>query len=248
MALLSPYGKPQTTFIGIVGAAMIAGSTFMALRSAAPMGWWLTALTLVVAVVVLLAFFRDPDREVPTQRGQVVAPADGRISSIHDVENYEPFRGPAKCIRIFLSVLDVHVNRSPMHGRVTSVTHKPGLYMNALKAESAEHNESVTIVLEHPAHGFPVAAIRQVAGAIARRIVCGVKSGDTLQRGQRFGLIKFGSTTEVYLPNPERVDIRVRKGQYVWGGNTVLAVVTSKSDAASPASETETPSSAISPT
>ena len=235
MALLSPYGKPQTTFIEIVGAAMIGGSTFMALRSTAPMGWWITDASLVVVVLVLLAFFRDPDREVPTQRGQVVAPADGRVSSIHDVAHYEPFDGPAKCIRIFLSVLDVHVNRSPMHGRVTSVTHKPGKYLNALKAESAEFNESVTIVLEHPTHQTPVAAVRQVAGAIARRIVCGVKLGDVLQRGQRFGLIKFGSTTEVYLPMPERVDVRVRKGQYVWGGSTVVALVTSRSDAPSPA-------------
>lgn len=217
--MISPYGRPQTFIVGIGGLIAVA--------AAAAFQLWITAVILALVALAGLAFFRDPERKIPTLRGQVVAPADGRISSIHDIEHFEPFNGPAKCIRIFLSVLDVHVNRSPLHGRVASITHKPGQYLNALKAESAELNESVTIVMINPAHQVPIAAVRQIAGAIARRIVTGCEVGDTLQRGQRFGLIKFGSTTEVYLPYPEKVEVRVRKGQYVWGGQTVLAMVSS---------------------
>ena len=112
-----------------------------------------------------------------------------------------------------------------MHGRVASVTHKPGKHINAIKAESAEHNESVTVVLRHPVSGVALCAVRQVAGAIARRIVCGAREGELLQRGQRYGMIKFGSTTELYLPNPQRVKVMVGEKEYVYGGSTVLAVV-----------------------
>lgn len=215
--MISPLGKPQTTLLGFGGAAAIAATLFL--------GWNLAAGLCLVFTLAGLAFFRDPERDIPSLRGQVVAPADGRISSIHDVPHFQPLGGPAKCIRIFLSVLDVHVNRSPLHGRVASITHKPGQHLNALRAESAELNESVTIVLENPAHQVPIAVVRQIAGAIARRIVTACKVGDTLQRGQRFGLIKFGSTTELYLPHPDKVEVRVRQGQYVWGGQTVLAMI-----------------------
>ncbi|MBI1370937.1 MAG: phosphatidylserine decarboxylase family protein [Planctomycetes bacterium] len=222
--MLSPYGKPQTTIIAALGLAAFVAALIA--------HGWITAAIVFVVTLVLLAFFRDPNRTVPTMRGQVVAPADGRISSIHQLEHYEPLNGPAVCIRIFLSVLDVHVNRSPMHGRVVSITHKPGQHLNALKAESAELNESVTLVFNNPAHDLPVCVVRQVAGAIARRIVTGVAVGDILQRGQRFGLIKFGSTTELYLPHPDRVELRVQQGQYVYGGATVLAHVPSLADLA----------------
>ena len=225
--MLSPYGKPQTTVIIVLGG--VAALVFAFLQ------WWIALAIAVVATLALLAFFRDPERQVPTQRGQVIAPCDGRVSSIHDLEHFEPFGGPARCIRVFLSVFDVHVNRSPMHGRVVSVTHKPGKKLNALKAESAELNESMTIVLEHPTQRAPVAAVRQIAGAIARHIVCGAAVGDTLQRGQRYGMIKFGSTTEVYLPHPEKVQVQVRQGQYVWGGETIIALVTPLQDMSQPA-------------
>lgn len=220
--MLSPYGKPQTTIIGIIGTGAMVGAAYF--------GWWITLAILAVITVGLLAFFRDPHRTVPTLRGQAVAPADGRISSIHTVDHYEPFDGPALCLRIFLSVLDVHINRAALHGKVASITHKPGKYLNALKAESAELNESVTLVFHNPTHEVPVCAIRQIAGAIARRIVTGVDVGDILQRGQRFGMIKFGSTTELYLPHPDRVEVKIQQGQYVWAGVTVMAIVPSVAD------------------
>jgi phosphatidylserine decarboxylase len=152
-------------------------------------------------------------------------------------------------------VLDVHVNRSPIYGRVTAIRHKPGEHLNALKPESAERNESATLTLHHPTHGHPVAVVRQIAGSIARRIVCGVEEGEILQRGQRFGLIKFGSTTELYLPQPDRVRVEVREGQYVYGGATLVAMVGSphpvgeagRAGAAAPVGATTTASSPSSP-
>ena len=217
VALISSHGRPQTTWI--IALSLAAGV------GAGVMQWWWVLGGVVFVAVVLLAFFRDPERVVPTGRGLVVSSADGRVTSVHTLERYEPLGGPAVCIRVFLSVLDVHVNRSPMHGRVRSITPKAGEFLSALKAESAERNESVTVVLEHPIRGDAVCAVRQVAGAVARRIVCGATVGQVLQRGERFGLIKFGSTTEVYLPHPERVTVKVGKGLYVWGGVTVLAEV-----------------------
>jgi phosphatidylserine decarboxylase len=143
------------------------------------------------------------------------------------VAHFEPFNGPATCVRVFLSVLDVHVNRSPCHGVVLSVEHRPGLHLNALNPQSAQDNESTTVVLVHPVRRHPVAAVRQIAGLLARTIVCPVQEGQVLQRGQRFGMIKFGSTTELYLPAYYQPQVLVSVGQKVSGGTTVLATVNS---------------------
>jgi phosphatidylserine decarboxylase len=215
--MLTPYGKRQWLTIIIVTLVLAGVGVYLK-------WWWLPPVVVVIALL-LLSFFRDPNRRVPAQKGVMVSPADGRISSIHQLDHYEPLGGPATCIRIFLSVADVHVNRSPCHGYVASITPKPGLYLNALNPKSAEVNESNLIVLVHPVKRTPIAAIRQVSGLIARTIVCGCKVGDTLQRGQRFGMIKFGSTTELYVPEAARPQIEVRQGQYVWAGKTVLLKV-----------------------
>ncbi len=227
--MLTAYGKREWLTILIVGGA--AAVACMAT------GWWWSGVLMVVGVVALLTFFRDPPRRIPTGRGSVVSPADGRVSSVHRVEHFEPFDGPATCIRIFLSVLNVHVNRVPCHGRVGSITHKPGLKLNALNPKSAEVNESTLIVLEHPTRGYPVGAVRQVAGLIARTIVCGLSEGQIVQRGTRFGMIKFGSTTELYLPDTHNPQVQVRQGQRVYGASTVLAQVTTPQNAGRPVGE-----------
>jgi len=214
---LSPFGKRE--WLSILGGGGLLTVGCLA------MGWWIAAAFFVLLTVFLLGFFRDPHRNVPSLRGLMVSPADGKISSIHDVDHFEPFDGPAKCIRIFLSVFDVHVNRSPCHGRVVAITRREGDYLNALKPESADRNEAVMIVLHHPTTKKPVAAVQQIAGAIARRIVTATTVDDILQRGQRYGMIKFGSTTELYLPQPDKVTVEVREGQRVAGGSTVLASV-----------------------
>ena len=218
--MLSSYAKNEWITLAVVGLLLTIASGIMGL-------WWLVLLILPVTAA-LLAFFRDPNRKTPSQRGAMIAPADGRISSIHDVEHFEPFNGPATCIRIFLSVLDVHINRSPCHGQVTRITHKPGDHKNALNPTSAETNESNLIVLVHPIKGHPLAAVRQVSGLLARTITCGVHEGDVVQRGQRIGMIKLGSTTELYLPADLQPKPTIAQGQKVYAGLTVLATVVSK--------------------
>jgi len=221
--ILSPHGKPQYAVI-LISAALL-GATFIYI------GLWWVSIIVGVTALALLAFFRDPERIVPVRRNILVSSADGVVSSIHEVEMFEPFGEGAVCVRVFLSVLDVHINRSPCHGVVGPIVKKPGKYLNALKPESAEQNEWCTFPLLHPARKTPVAAVRQVSGMIARNIVCAVKEGTTLQRGERFGMIKFGSTTEVYVPKSFQPKVLVTLKQYVWGGKTEIMEVSPPNEA-----------------
>jgi phosphatidylserine decarboxylase len=214
---LTSFGQREWTVIGGVG--------FLGVLGCLAAGWWIAAGLILIAAMAGLSFFRDPHRVIPLQRGQIVAPADGRVRAVEHLEHFEPFGGPAICIRIFLSVLNVHINRSPCHGRVTSIQYTPGRHLNALKAESAAENESLLMVLHHPTRGRPVAAVRQISGAIARRIVCAASEGEILNRGQRYGMIKFGSTTELFLPDPDQVQVTVETGRRVYAGHTVVATV-----------------------
>lgn len=231
--MLSKYAKQECVAIAGVGLMLTIAVLVIGL-------WWLALLTVPVTLA-LLAFFRDPERRTPSQRGVMVAPADGRISSIHEVEYFEPLDGPATCIRIFLSVFDVHMNYSPYHTAVESVTHKPGEHLNALSPQSAEDNESNLIVLVHPNRKYKMAAVRQIAGLLARTIVCVVQPEQVIQRGQRIGIIKLGSTTELYIAADLQPRVQVREGQKVKGGMTVLAGITPKEGAAIIARPEESP-------
>jgi len=195
-------------------------------------GHWVVAVVAVAVTVALLLFFRDPERRIPSDRGAVVAPADGKISSIHKLEHFAPLDGPAVCVRIFMSVFDVHINRCPCHGKISTITPRAGKYRNTLNPEAAEDNTSNTLLMVHPVKGYPVAVVRQIAGLLARTIHCDLEPGQVVQRGQRLGLIKLGSTTEVYLPESLSPSIRVAQGQKVAAGTTVLATVATR-DAAS---------------
>ncbi|MBX2850798.1 MAG: phosphatidylserine decarboxylase [Phycisphaeraceae bacterium] len=231
--MLSKHAKQECITIAAVGFML---SVALALT----WFWWLVPLIIIVAFA-LLAFFRDPERRTPTQRGVMVAPSDGRISSIHEVEHYEPLGGPAVCVRIFMSVLDVHINYSPYHTAVESITHTPGEHLNTLKPESAEDNESNLLVLVHPNREYKMAAVRQVAGMLARTIVCHVHEDQVIQRGQRIGLIKLGSTTELYILKDLSPRLQVKDGQRVTGGVTVIAQITPKEGAAIIARPEDTP-------
>lgn len=215
--MLSPHAKSEWTTILVIGL-LLSATAILA-------GWWWLSIPLIIATLGLMLFFRDPDRPIPTQRGIMVSPADGKVSSIHEVEFFEPFNGPAICVRIFLSVFDVHINRSPIHGVVTSITHKPGEHLNVLNPKSAEVNEHNLLIFAHPIRRDTVAAVRQVAGLCARTICCTVSTGAVIQRGQRIGIIKLGSTTELYIPARFNPEVIVEQGQYVYGGTTILANV-----------------------
>jgi phosphatidylserine decarboxylase len=203
------------------GAATVAALLAAALLAWAGLWWWIIAPGVLWFAVA--GFFRDPLFRTPatTDANDLVSPADGTISAIERLPSHEATNGePALVIRIFLSVLNVHINRAPCAGRVTSITHRPGKYLDARSAESAKVNESNMLVLE-TASGAPI-GIRQISGAIARRIVCPVSVGHDLARGERYGMIKFGSTTELIVRDIEGTAPLVKPGDTVRGGVTIL--------------------------
>ncbi len=176
----------------------------------------LTALPVVLAVFFLW-FFRDPERKIPLGPGEIVSPADGLVT---EADWIETTAGSRLRLSIFLNVFDVHVNRSPVAGTVKVVEHREGAFLNAMKPESGIMNEQTLVVID--AGGYEV-SYKQIAGLLARRIVCAVKVGDRLERGQRVGMIKFGSRTDVLLP-ADAVP-QVKTGMRVKGGSTILAVL-----------------------
>jgi len=217
--LLSPYGIREWGLALLNALGLSLGVWIL--------GWWWALIPIWLLWLVLAAFFRDPIRNVPTALSDdaFLSPADGKISAIETIDSHEATGGaPAVIIRIFLSVLDVHINRSPCAASVVRCHHRPGKYLDARTAESARVNESNLIILDRQGETI---GVRQVSGAIARRIVCPLEPGRPLQRGERFGMIKFGSTTELILPRPDEVAVRVRVGEKVRGGLTVLAAFTS---------------------
>lgn len=176
----------------------------------------------LVAIPVLLAifflwFFRDPERLIPQGPGVVVSPADGKVT---EIANIVTATGPATRISVFLNVFNVHVNRSPIEGILTEVTYKKGEYLNAMNPASAERNEQNLVVVEGD---YATVTFKQIAGLLARRIVFNYKPGDRVERGQRVGLIKFGSRVDIVLP--EAAKVRVQVGENVYGGATILADV-----------------------
>lgn len=188
--------------------------------------WPWLALIVVPVFIWLLAFFRDPNRKVPTEQHVMVSPADGTVADISELPHDDLIGGPAVRIGIFLSVFNVHVNRSPCDGRVVKVIYKTGKFINAMRhGEASGQNESNTIVLAEPRGEKVVAVVRQIVGLIARRIVCTVKEGETLERGQRFGMIKFGSRTELTVPKWMEPQVKVVIGQSVRGAADVLVVL-----------------------
>jgi phosphatidylserine decarboxylase len=188
---------------------------------AAGLVFWLTswpwAIVPVLLAVFFLWFFRDPQREVPVADGLIVSPGDGLVTQAVPFQTPE---GPRQRISIFLSVFDVHVNRSPIAGTITEVRYQKGLYLNAMNPASADQNEQNAVTVR--GDGYEV-TFKQIAGLLARRIVFLPKQGSVIGRGERVGLIKFGSRVDVILP-AEAV-LKVSKGMRVKGGSSILAVM-----------------------
>ena len=178
---------------------------------------WLLAGIPIVLALFFLWFFRDPNRNIPAGPGLVVSPADGKITEIAPIRTPD---GDRIRMSIFLSVFDVHVNRSPITGIVNGLQYKKGEFLNALDPASAERNEQSVVTME--GEGC-VISLKLIAGLLARRIVFTPKVGDMLQRGERVGLIKFGSRCDLILPGDAH--IRVERGQRVKGGESILADV-----------------------
>lgn len=189
-----------------------------------PKSFLLAALVAFLGFVFALFtlwFFRDPNPQVPTQPGVVVAPGHGKLDVIDELEEMTVMGGRCRRLSIFLSVFDVHVQQSPVAGTVTLVKHNPGQFLNALKTESATHNENVLIGLRTTEVGQPMVGVRLLAGLIARRILPWLTPGETVARGERISLIQFGSRVDLYLPLSAEITVQV--GQRVRGGETVVA-------------------------
>ena len=198
---------------------LIAGGLLTITLFIIPGGWPLAVLMGAVTLA-WLAFFRDFARTIPRDPGIMVAPADGKVTDISRIDHHPAFNGPALRVGIFLSVLDVHVNRSPCAGTVLAMRYEEGEFLDARHPECGIRNQSNTILLGE--NGKPTVVVKQIVGAIARRIITPIQIGEQLERGERIGMIAFGSRTELYLPDPERWEIRVKNGQHVRGGIDIL--------------------------
>ncbi len=189
---------------------------FLALAS-----WFLSAwLSLLFFVLIFYTFFffRDPDRNIPADPNAVVAAADGTVTEVSEVMETEVLNTKTRRVGIFLSIFDVHTNRAPVDGRIIYRQYREGVCLDARNPDCSEKNEAMTWAFENPRVTI---VVRQLTGAIARRIVAWADVGDELRKGDRFGMIRFGSRAEVYLPLAASVLVKV--GEHVAGGSTIIA-------------------------
>ncbi len=195
----------------LAGVAAVAGQFYHS-------GFFLLTIFLLLLAIFVAFFFRNPDREVSTDASLVLSPADGHVSVVKPMNVDDPAAG--NVVSVFLSVFDVHVNRTPIAGRITNVKYQKGKFLNALNQRSSVENEQNIITVQNERL---TVTFTQIAGVIARRIVFWKKIGDTLSPGERIGLIKFGSRTDIFLP--PIVEITVKKGDRVIGGKSVIGKI-----------------------
>jgi len=196
----------------------MAGSLLVLAMVFSTISRWLGRI-FYLATAFTLYFFRDPERQIPEGDCLIVSPADGKVVGIDSVEHVPFLDGPAKRVSIFLSVFDVHINRSPIKGKIAYRHYSPGEFLAAFEPKASVKNEQNAVGIED-ADGYRV-LVKQIAGLIARRILCWKNPGDQVGAGERFGLIRFGSRTEIYMPLDARIEVRL--GQRVQGGSSVIA-------------------------
>ncbi|UCD52758.1 MAG: phosphatidylserine decarboxylase family protein [Phycisphaerales bacterium] len=219
---LTKYGWPQVVVypvvvvVGMLGAALVG-------YGRAPV-WALATVELALAAVLVwaLMFFRDPHRDIPTDDAVLMAPADGKVTDIETLEETDLFTGPTLRIGVFLSIFNTHINRAPCNVTVEKITYRKGRYVNAMNPLSSKVNESNTLVMVRANEPKDRLAVKQISGAIARRIVCAAREEQQLARGEKFGMIKFGSRTELYIPAHECLQCTVEVGDNVKAGITPM--------------------------
>ncbi len=222
---LTKYGVREWGIGGIIALVLLAVFVWMALACCPVTGWILAGFTVLIYFCVA-AFFRNPCRKVTEGDGLIISSADGMVRDIEVVDfDQKPFEGKALRIGVFLSVFNVHVNRAAADMEVAEVVYREGKFLDARDVKCIKENEAMTISGTGKCgdFSFPL-AIRQISGAIARCIVCPVEAGRKLAKGEIYGMIKFGSRTEVYLP-VEGFEVTVKPGDKVQGGISILAKV-----------------------
>lgn len=215
---LTPLGQREMIIGTIV--LLVIGVAFSFIHPA-------FSLLVVPVLIWLYAFFRDPDRIITKDTRAMVSPADGTVSDISELESCDLLAGePAVRIGIFLSVFNVHINRAPCDANVAQVIYKKGKFINAMShSQASSDNESNTIIFNEPGTKTPICAVKQIVGLIARRIICDIAPPQPVIRGQRIGMIKFGSRTELYLPKRLEPHVLIQVGAKVHGGLDILATV-----------------------
>jgi phosphatidylserine decarboxylase len=182
---------------------------------------WLLQVPIALTWLEIIYFFRDPERTIPADPLALVSPADGTVTNVEEVDEPDFPGGRALRISIFLSIFNVHINRLPLSGRVTQVRYFPGAFLDARNPQSAVRNEQLWIDMEETPSAGPL-RVKQISGAIARRIVCWLKKGDEVRKGERLGMIKLGSRTDLLLPVGRAREVVVKVGDKVHGGCTIL--------------------------
>ena len=198
--------------IALVITALAVWLNFWVLYILGAIGWFLFAF--------FIYFFRDPQRKVPAGENIIISPADGKIVAIEKVDENEFLGAPANMISIFMSPLNVHINRNPVSGKIAYLRYQQGKFLAAYKPDASAMNEQMIIGVESDSVKI---LFKQIAGVLARRIVCHLKEKQSVEIGEKFGLIKFGSRVDVYMPL--NVEIKVKHGQKTVGGTTILGVI-----------------------
>jgi phosphatidylserine decarboxylase len=224
-----PYRRPRLLPLAVAGVAEVVFYSVLLLGLAAALAvlavfvHWSFVLGTAAALgfwIFIVSFFRDPERTIPTDARALLSPADGTIIGVGEVEEPDFPGGRAYRVSIFLSPFNVHVNRAPRTGRVTAVRYFKGYFVAATRADCDKVNEQLWLDIEEP--GGRLLRVKQVAGAVARRIVCWARPDEVLTAGQRYGMIKLGSRTDVLMPAGEPIEVLVKAGDKVKGGASVL--------------------------
>ena len=213
--MMKNYGIPVASegWPFIIPLAVVTALLFL-------LGWKNTGYVALALTLFVLFFFRDPERTVPQGEGLVVSPADGRVIVVKDIFEPDYLKQDVKQISIFLSVFNVHVNRSPIAGTVETVKYNPGKFHVASVDKASLDNEQTGMVISNGKHKI---LVKQIAGLIARRIVCYTKPGDQIRLGERYGLIRFGSRVDIFLPR--NADLKVKVGDRVKGSRDVIGIL-----------------------
>jgi phosphatidylserine decarboxylase len=210
-----PLARWGLAEVQIMGWPLLAVTIFFAFN------WWYAAPVTGALFLLVVLFFRDPPRRIPQEPGVLVSPADGKVVEIARLDHDEFVEGPAVRIAIFLTLFNVHVNRMPCRAKTIRLRYSPGKFLHADHPNASSQNESMWIGLEQDEAPYRRMVCRQVSGMVARRIVCDLRPGQSLERGQRFGMIKFGSRTELIVP-AEGFDAAVKVGQWVNAGRDIV--------------------------
>jgi phosphatidylserine decarboxylase len=219
-----PFARAGLMELWLISGLFFAVAAGAAWGATALASWlWAVSATAAFLGACIVWFFRNPRREIPREAGLAVSPADGKVVLIEEIPHDEFIGGPAVLIGIFLSVFNVHINRTPVAARVIGLRYRKGKFLNALRPESARENEQLAVRIEENRPPYRRMIVRQITGQIARRIVCWVKPGDELTAGEQFGMIKLGSRTELVLPREPGLEILVQVGEHVRAGSSVLA-------------------------